>query len=71
MKDTVYFTRANFRGADLSGANLKGFVAWKSDFTNADLTNTNIEEAASYVWIIAQYPLANDEAPLFHPPSTV
>lgn len=37
----------------------------------AEAAGPNIEEAASYVWIIAQYPLANDEAPLFHPPSTV
>lgn len=36
--------RINFRGANLSGANLKKFQAGHSDFTDADLSNTNMEE---------------------------
>ena len=45
-KSTSIFGRskASFIGANLSGANLIGFKARSSDFTGADLTNTNLEE---------------------------
>ena len=35
--------------------------------TRAEKARANIEEAAEYAWLIAEHPLTNDDAPLFHP----
>ncbi|GEM_PF-1909695 len=34
----------------------------------AEKARVNIDEAAEYTWLIAEHPLTNDDAPLFHPP---
>ena len=34
----------------------------------AEKARANIKEAAEYTWLIAEHPLTNDDAPLFHPP---